>query len=568
MLKRYFPFLAWFPMRPSDLRADLLAGLTVALVLIPQSMAYAELAGLPPWVGLYAAFLPVILGGLWGSSNHLQTGPGATISLLTASVLGPLAMANSPEYILLAVQLAFIVGVLWLIMAMLHFTFVINFISRPVIEGFLHAGAIIIFTSQLGNIMGVETVRGDHYIAELAALFGQLDQINGMSLLMGGLSLGILLIGHRWFPRIPVAVIVVVASTGLVYLLGLSDPEHMTNPLIIVGQISPGIPRPVLAIPGWHNLIRLLPGALVIALVGFIEMSSVARALAARSGQKLNLNQETIGQAVASFGSAFSGGFPVNGSFSRSALNFSMGARSGLSAVFTGIFVLVFLLVFTRLLHFLPQTVLAAIIISAVLRLLNFKQLWHYMVVNKADGFSAFGCFFATLLFAPHLEKGIIFGASISIFIHLYRMMRPHVALLGLHPDGAMRDADLHGLETDPNLPAIRIDGRLFFANVSYFEEQVYATCERFPEAHYIAVVFNGINEIDASGTEMLKEVASQLKDNGVQLLFVGVKSQVLDVMHRSGLVRVVGEDNLFGSYDRARKAIYTRLPYNLSYTI
>lgn len=567
MLKKGFPFLHW-RFSKGDIRADLVAGLTVALVLIPQSMAYAELAGLPPWVGLYAAFLPVILGGLWGSSNHLQTGPVAMISLLTASVLGPLAVAGSPEYILLAAQLAFMIGIVWMLVAALRLTFVINFISRPVIEGFVHAGAIIIATSQLGKIMGIEMVRGDHYLTELFALFGQMDQLNGTSLLIGCISLGALLLGRRFFPKAPIALVVVAASTAMVYLLGLSDPERVARPLAIVGQIPSGIPRLVLAVPGGSDLIRLLPGTLVIAFVGFMEMGSVTRALAARSRQKLNLNQEMIGQTIASFGSAFSGGFPVSGSLSRSALNYSLGARSGLSAVFTGLFVLGFLLAFTRFLHFLPQTVLAAIIISAVLRLLNFKHLWHYMVVNKADGVAAFGCFFATLLFAPHLDKGIVFGASISILIHLYRMMRPHVALLGRHPDGAMRDADLHRLETDPNLPAIRLDGRLFFANASYFEEVVYSTCERFPKARYLAVVCNGINAIDASGTEMLKGVATQLEDNGVQLLFVGVKNQVMDVMHRSGLVRAVGEENIFGSFDRAQQAIYARLPSDLNYTI
>jgi len=555
-------------MRLSDLRADLVAGLTVALILVPQAMAYAELAGLPPWIGLYAAFLPVILGGLWGSSNHLQTGPVAMISLLTASVLGPLAVAGSTEYILLAAQLAFIIGVLWLLLAVLRLTFVINFLSRPVIEGFVHAAAIIIATSQLGKIFGIELIRGDHYLSDLVALFGRLDEMNGVSILIGLGSLAFLLLGRRWLPKAPVALIVVVASTAAVWFFGLGDPDRVARPLAIVGQIPPGLPKPVLAVPSWGGLLRLLPGAIAIALVGFMEMCSVARALAARSRQKLNLNQEVIGQAIASLSSAFSGGFPVSGSFSRSALNYSTGARSGLSAVFTGLFVVVFLLLFSSYLQFLPQTVLAAIIISAVLRLLNFKQLWHYMVVNKADGFAALGTFCATLLLAPHLEQGIAIGASISILIHLYHMMRPHVALLGIHPDGALRDADLHALKSDPNLPAVGMDGRLFFANVAYFEEQVHGICERFPKAHHLVVVCNGINEIDASGTDMLKEVAVYLEANGVQLLLVGVKKQVLDVMHRSGLIQVVGEENLFGSYERAQKAIYARLPSDLSYTI
>ncbi len=567
-LKKYLPFLRWFPVNREILRADVVAGLTVALVLIPQSMAYAELAGLPPWVGLYAAFLPVILGALWGSSNHLQTGPVAMIALLTASVLGPLAVPGSTEYVLLAAELAFLIGLVWLLVGVLHLTFVVNFLSRPVIEGFVHAGAIIIATSQFGKIFGIDLGRGDHYLTDLVGMAGQLDSVNGISLAMGTAALACLLLGRRFLPRAPVALIVVAISTAAVYFLGLSDPERFSRPLEIVGRIPSGIPKPVLAIPSGRDLVALFPGALTIAFVGFMEMCSVARALAARSRQKLNLNQEMVGQALASFGSAFSGGLPVSGSFSRSALNYSSGAKTGLGAVFSGVFVLLFLLFFTRFLGFLPKAVLAAIIVSAVLRLMNFRQLWHYMVVNKADGLAAFGCFFATLLFAPHLDKGIVFGASISILIHLYRMMRPHVALLGLHPDGSMRDADLHNLEIDPNLPAIRLDGRLFFANASYFEEMVYAACERFPHARYLAIVCSGINEIDASGTEMLKEVADQLKHNGVQMLFVDVKAQVMEVMRLSGLDREVGEENMFATFEKARREIYARLPSDLTYSI
>lgn len=570
MLKKYFPFLRWFPMAPVALRSDVLAGLTVALVLIPQSMAYAELAGLPPWIGLYAALLPVILGGLWGSSNHLQTGPGATLSLLTASVLGPLAVAGSAEYVGLAGSLIFMVGLLWLALALLRLTYIINFLSRPVIEGFIHAGAIIIVTSQLGRILGVEMVQGGScYLYDVAGMFSHLDTINGLSLAIGGVAVAVLILGRKWFPRAPVALIVVVAASALVYCFGWSDPARVSRPVEIVGAIPSGLPKVVNPLPSARDFIRLLPGALVLAFVGFMETCSVARGIAARSRQKLNLRQETIGQSLAALGSAFSGGYTVNGSFSRSVLNFASGAKTGLSAVFTGLFILLFLAFgLTRYLHYVPKTVLAAIIVAAVVRMIHFKQLWHYMVVNKADGFAAFGCFFATLLFAPQLDRGIVFGASISILIHLYRMMRPHVALLGLHPDGSMRDADLHGLKIDPNLPAIRLDGRLFFANTAYFEEMVYLACERFPKARYLAVVFSGINEIDASGTDMLKEVCAQLKLGGVELLFVDVKTQVMHVIRLSGLDREVGETNIFPTFEKARKEVYARLPSDLTYTI
>ncbi len=567
-IHRIFPFLAGFPVERVSLRADFIAGLTVAFVLIPQSMAYAELAGLPPWIGLYAAFLPVVFGGLWGSSNHLQTGPVAMISLLTASVLGALAVAGSSEYILLAAKLAFLIGVVWMVIALLRLVFIINFVSRPVIEGFIHAGAVIIATSQLGKVLGIPMAGNDHYLSALLGMFGQLGEVHWVSCLLGGGSLVILLLGRRFFPKVPMALIVVTLGAAVVYGFGLSNPDRVARPLAIVGLVPAGIPKPVLAIPVGKELIDLLPGALTIAFVGFMEMSSIARALAVRSRQKLDLKQEMIGQAVASVGSAFSGGFPVSGSFSRSALNFSVGARSRLSAVFTGLFVLVFLLFFTRFLFYLPKAVLAAIIISAVVNLMNFGKLWHFFVVNKADGIASFFTFFATLLLAPHLEQGILLGATLSILIHLYRMMRPHVALLGLHPDGTLHDAALHGLEVDQNLPSIRLDERLIFANSSYFEEVVLRTSEQFPDARYLAIVCNGINEIDVSGTEMLKDVAGQLEHQGVRLLLIGVKSQVLDVMTVSGLADLVGTDNVFSTYDLARHEVYARLPSDMTYTI
>ncbi|MDF7800482.1 SulP family inorganic anion transporter [Pontiellaceae bacterium B1224] len=566
--KKWFPFVAWFPMGIAEIRSDLLAGLTVALVLIPQSMAYAELAGLPVWAGLYAAFIPVILGGLWGSSKHLQTGPGATMALIVAAVLMPLTAAGSAEYVKLAVQLGFLVGIIWALIAIFRLGFIINFLSRPVIEGFINAGGILIAVSQLGKILGIPLARSDHMLGDLAGLFSQLNSVNVASLLIGAVSLILLLVGRRFFPRVPVALIIASLATAAVYFLGLSDPVQTAHPLAIVGTIPAGLPKPVWPVPDLGNTMKLLPGALIFAFVGFMETCSVARGIAARSHQKLNVNQEAVGQALASFGAAFSGGQPINGSFSRSALNFASGARSGLAAVFTGLFVLVFLLVCTPLFYYLPKTVLAAIIIAAVIKLMNFKQLASFIKVTKADGVAAWVTFAGTLFFAPQLEKGILLGASVSIFMHLYKMMRPHVSLLGRHPDGALRDADFHGLEVDRNLPAIQLDGRLFFANAAYFEDQVHQHLERVPESRNVAIIFSGINEIDSSGTEMLKELHGQLRHRGIQLMFVGVKQQVLEVLESSGLVERVGRENFFGTYEHAIEEVFARMPSDISFTI
>ncbi len=567
-LLTYFPFLRWWPISRQNLLSDLVAGLTVALVLIPQAMAYAELAGLPVWMGLYAACFPVVLAGLWGSSSHLQSGPGATMGLVTASVLSPLALAGTEAYAMLAVQLAFMVAILWGLVALFRLGFIMNYLSRPVIEGFINAGGILIAVSQIGKIMGIEQERGSRIIGDLIGLFRHLDQVNWTSLAFGGTALVLLLAGKRFFPRVPMALLVAVVSTALVYFLGLADAEGGGVPIEIVGAIPAGLPAPVWPVPAPATMLQLLPGALVFAFVGFMETCSVARGIAARSHQKLSINQEAVGQAMASLGAAFSGGQPVNGSFSRSALNYASGAKSGLSAVFTGLFVMAFLLFCAPLFHYLPKAILAAIIISAVLRLMNLQQLSAFMKVSRVDGTAAWTTFAATLVFAPALEKGILLGAAVSILAHLYKLMRPHVAILGRHPDGSLRDADLHHLEVDRLLLAIRIDGRLFFANTAYFEEQVHAALDRFPETRHVAIMFTGINEIDSSGTEMLKELLGQLRLRGISMVFVGVKSQVLTVLQASGLTELVGENALFGTFEHARDEIYAALPSDVAYTI
>jgi SulP family sulfate permease len=567
MLKKLLPFLNW-RFAKGDLRADFLAGLTVALVLIPQSMAYAELAGLPVWMGLYGAVFPVMLAGLWGSSKHLQSGPGATMGLIIASVLAPLAVAGSEEYIQLAIYLGFMVGVIWMLVAVFRLGFIINFLSRPVIEGFINAGGILICASQLRQLLGVKNSGEGHIISQVTGIMGNLNEINYISLTIGVVALVFILLGRRFYPKLPSALIAASFATALVYFLGLSDPDKTAASLSIVGAIPAGLPKPVWPMPDGDTALRLLPGALIFAFVGFLETCSVARGVAVRSHQKLNINQEAVGQSLASFAAAFSGAQPINGSFSRSALNFASGARSGLSTVFTGFFVLLFLLFLTPAFYHLPKSVLSAIIIAAVVRLMNFRQLISFLKVNRYDGIAAWVTFAGTLAFAPALEKGILLGATVSILLHLYGMMKPHVAILGQHPDGALRDVDLHHLPIDAAPLPIRLDGRLFFANVAYVEDQVHAALDRVPEAKHVAIIFQGINEIDSSGTEMLKELQGQLKHRGVELLFIGVKNQLMHAIQTSGLEERVGKHNFFGTLEHAREEIYSRPPSDLTFVI
>lgn len=553
MLKKLFPFLTWKISKEST-RADFIAGLTVALVLIPQSMAYAGLAGLPPYIGLYAAFLPAIVGALWGSSNHLQTGPVAMTSLLTASSLAVFGSVSPEEYIRLAAMMACMVGLIRLVLAAGRLTFAVNFLSRPVVEGFTHAGALIIAASQIGKIFGLSMPNSGHFLHNLWVYeISRIDHLHIPTLLVGCGSLALLIYLRKLWPKLPAALTVMVLTSATVYLFKLHE---LDRPVSVVGEIPSGFPRVLWAVPDWTTAWKMLPGAAVITFIGFMEMYSVTKALAAKNKQRLCIVQETTGQGLASLASAFTGGYPVSGSFSRSALDYAAGSKTGLSSVFTGLFVLLFLLFFTKSIYFLPQAALAAVIIDAVLKLLHFKKFVHYFKVSKADGAAGVITFAATLLMAPHLEKGILFGAGLSVVMYLYRTMKPNVAVLGRHPNGSYRDAEKHGLTVDPVMPSIRFDGRLYFANISYFEEQIFRLCEKYPSARFIALDCSGINALDASGEEMLHHLVTRLRENGVHLLFAGVKGPVSRVFERSGLSKEIGEQNFFLNLDAARDRI------------
>lgn len=556
MLKKIFPFLRW-QFSAKFMQADFLAGLTVALVLIPQSMAYAQLAGLPVVVGLYASFLPVIFGALWGSSSHLQTGPVAMTSLLTATALLSLgAQPETAEYVALAALLAIVLGVIRLVIGFFKLTVVANFLSKPVMDGFVHAGVLVIASSQVSKLFGLKMQRSEWYLKDLCKLLLDLPETNLICLGLSIISI-VLLVGlKRVAPRLPAALFVVVTSTLLVYLFGLSDAVKIKAPVDIVGEIQRGLPRFSMVEFNMGTILKMLPGALAITFIGFMEMCGVAKAVAAKSRQPLDLDQEMIGQGMAALSSGFTGGYPISGSFSRTALSFASGAKTGLSSIFTGIFVALFLMFLAGSIYYLPKAALGSIIIVAVVNLLDFKRLFSYWKISKVEGFTALFTFTATLLFAPQLQNGILVGAALSIIIFLFQTMKPNVALLGRHRDGTYHDCKEHPLEADPDMPTIRFDGRLFFANVSYFEDIVLDTCGAFPTARFLAIDCQGINAIDASGVETLRDMVRKLRENDIQMLFIGVKHPVRHLLVKAGLYDEIGAQHIFYKCDSAREFV------------
>ncbi|HRQ48580.1 MAG TPA: sulfate permease [Rhodocyclaceae bacterium] len=553
MIQKFLPFLSWFPPGREQMRADLVAGITVALVLVPQSMAYAQLAGLPAYYGLYAAFLPGIVAALWGSSKLLSTGPVAVVSLLTASALAPLATLGSDKFIALAILLAMMVGIFQLALGLLRLGAVVNFLSHPVIVGFTNAAALIIGLSQLNKLFGVPMPRSGAFLEDIVDVLAQAPEAHLPTLVMGLVAIGIMVYVRQRHPKLPGILIAVIVTTLASYLLGFADRGGA-----VVGAIPAGLPSIALPALDLGMAITLLTSAMIIALVGFMEAISIAKAIAARTRERIDPNQELIGQGLANIVGSLTQSYPVSGSFSRSAVNLDAGGRTGMSAVIAGLAVLVTLLVLTPLLYHLPNATLAAVIMMAVLGLINFKAIGHAWQANRHDGVAAVVTFVATLGFAPHLDKGILAGAGLAIVLYLYRTMHPRVAILGRFEDGTLRDLKVHpDLPTDPRIIAVRFDGRLYFANVSFFEDAMLAAVAQQPEAKFLLVVGDGINELDASGEEVLHHLVRRLKDAGVTLVFSGLKRQVLEVMYRTNLYEAIGAAAIHATEEMAIDAIY-----------
>ncbi len=700
MLRKLFPFLDWF--REYNLgafKADFVSGLTVALVLIPQSMAYAQLAGLPAYYGLYASFLPPMIAALFGSSRQLATGPVAVVSLMTAATLEPLATAGSEAYIAYAILLALLVGLFQLALGALRLGVVVNFLSHPVVIGFTNAAAIIIATSQLSKLFGVTVDSAEHHYETIwQVLVAAWNFTHWTTFFLGILAFGIMIGLKKLNPKIPYVLAAVVVTTliswgigfqknraasleqidsgevrnqirefnkdvhdielvsearsilnsqvgeistvhnplclkchtnheldlqslrgegpavsknvlpktilqlhamaglmdlqvdsvkeraselrkklralefrliesgGEVRFIPVEDNEESTqiwrmrvgNKQIdpdkitfmgggaIVGTIPGGLPK--MSIPRFEGSVfgHLFIAAIIISILGFMEAISIAKAMAARTGQRLDPNQELIGQGLANILGSVGQSYAVSGSFSRSAVNIQSGAVSGLSSVFTSALVVIVLMFFTPLLYHLPQSVLAAVIMMAVIGLINFRGVFHAYRVKKSDGIISIVSFISTLAFAPHLDRGILIGVALSVGIFLYGKMRPQVAELSLWSDGHFHSAKRRSLKQCKHLAVIRFDGPLFFANTSYLEDEVLDRVRKMPELRAILFKADGINEIDATGEDMLSLLVDRLRSGGYDVYFSGFNEDVVDTLRRSHLYEKIGKNHIF----------------------
>ena len=558
---RYLPMLDWAAAYDRNtLVSDLIAALIVTIMLVPQSLAYALLAGLPAQVGLYASILPLIAYALFGTSRTLSVGPVAVISLMTAVAAGGVAAPGSAEYVAAALILALLSGLILVLMGLLKLGFLANLLSHPVIAGFITASGILIAVSQLRHILGVPS-HGETLPTMLASLWPNLPEVRPVTLTIGvaataflfwvrgGLKPLLIRAGLARRPAELIAkagpVLAVIASTALVAGFGLE--------VATVGAIPTGLPP--MAAPLFDPALwsALLVPALLIAIIGFVESVSVAQTLAARRRQRIDPDQELIGLGTANIAASFSGGYPVTGGFARSVVNFDAGAETPAAGAFTAIGILIAVLLLTPLLFHLPIAVLAATIIVAVLGLIDFglfTELWRYA---KSDFAAMAGTVAATLFLG--VETGVLVGVGVSLALYLWRASRPHAAIVGLVPGTEhFRNVLRHRVITAPNMVTLRIDESLTFINARWLEDRLLALVAERPELDHVVLMCSAVNEIDASALESLEAINHRLGDAGVKLHMSEVKGPVMDRLKRSSLLDALSGQVFLSQYDAFRQ--------------
>ena len=557
LLHRYLPFLNWIGELKDRhiLRADLIAGITLSLVLIPQAMANAQLAEMPPYYGFYASFVPIIVSALFGSSRQLSTGPVALVALMVASELGQLAV-DEQAYIAYAILLALMVGLLQFGLGVLRLGVLVNFLSHPVVLGFTNAAAIIIGTSQIDKLFGVTVERGGAHYERMIRMWDVISAgFHSPTLIMGLSAIALLFLLRRISPQIPGVLIVAITTTGVSWLIGFEQNYGGQ----VVGNIPEGIPAFALPIIDWGIVPHILSATITIALIGYLETISIAKAIATQTRQRIDANQELLAQGLSNIAGSFFQSFPVSGSFVRSTVTLRAGGQTGFASVIAGLVVILLLLFFTQLLYHMPLSTLAAIVIVSVTALINVKPIVSAWKVHKHDGIVAISSFALTLIFAPHLDQGILIGATLSIALYLYRTMKPRVAFLARHPDGAFRDAVEHNLELCDAIATIRFDGSLYFGSAGAFEDTVLERI-RDPKLRYVIVDAEGVNEIDATGKEMLVGVVQRLHEAGIEVLFTRTKKQIMDALNRAGVLEEIGSDRFYTTLDRVLAHVWEAL--------
>jgi SulP family sulfate permease len=522
---RWLPFLNWPRLTPRLARTEAAAALTVALVMIPQSVAYASLAGMPLIAGLYASFLPPLVSVLFSASTRLSVGPSALSSVLVGASLAGLAAPESPRWVALAVWVALLAGIVQLAVGAMKAAWVLNLVSSPILAGFSQAAALLIILSQLPALFGLQ--------GGLPALLAR-PQFDASALAFGLASVVLFLGGKRFAPRVPMVLLVLLASAAISKWSGYSAPGR------VVGELPAGFPS--LYWPGllpWDSLRSILVPSLVIALVSSLEMAASAKIESQRDGKRWDASQDLVGQGMGKLASALSGSFSTSTSFSRSAITLYAGAKTGWATVAATLFVAIALLVFTPVLQHVPRAVLAAVVVAAVLGLVKpatFTRLWR---IDRIEAVISLVTFAVTLLTAPRIYWGVLTGVVLGLTHFLYLRLHPRIIEVGLHPDGSLRDRHLWKLAPlGEQVFAMRMDGELDFASATSFEEAIVHHIAAHPGTKHVVLFAQPINRADATGVEVFMQLRAMLEQHGIELHISGIKLPVERALERAGALK------------------------------
>ena len=553
------PFLRWWPqVTPQTFRDDLLAGLTGAVVALPQGVAFATIAGMPPEYGLYAGMVPAIVAALFGSSWHLVSGPTTAASLVLFSALSAHAVPGSAQYVELALTLTIMVGLIQLVMGLARLGALVNFISHSVVIGFTAGAALLIAFSQIKHFVGMAIPRDSHPHQILHTVVSQWQEVNPYVVAIGGITMVAGLLVRRFLPRVPYMIVSMVVGSLAAYGLTRHLGSSVTQ-IDVVGVLPASLPPLSAPDLSLTNIRMLAPAALATTLFALTEAVSIARSLAVRAGQTLDGNQEFIGQGLSNIAGSFFSGYVATGSFNRSALNFQTGARTPLAAVFAGGLLMVVLLLVAPLAAYLPNAAMAGILFLVAWGLIDFHHIKRILMTSRRESVILITTFFATLFL--ELEFAIFLGVLLSLVLYLNRTSHPSVLPRVPDPRHVMR-----AFTTDPRLTEcpqfkiVRIDGSLFFGAISHVQEQLRAFRQEYPAQKHLLLVASGINFIDMAGADFLAALAKEQRAAGGALYLYDIKKGVCDYFQKGGYLDAIGAENIFDSKDEAIAAIFQRL--------
>ncbi|MEY2949641.1 MAG: hypothetical protein RLZZ248_842 [Bacteroidota bacterium] len=538
-LTQYLPILEWLPRyQKAYLSGDFNAGLTVAVMLVPQGMAYGLLAGLPPIYGLYAGILPLLLYSFFGTSRQLSVGPVALVSLLILTGVGQFAEPGSAQFISYAITTALIAGIIQVLLGVFRLGFLVNFLSHPVISGFTSAAAIIIGISQLQNLMGISIPRSNRIHVIVGSIIEKFGEIHYTTLLLGILGIALIFWLKKVNKKIPGALIAVILGIVGVYFLKLNEQG-----VAVVGKVPQGLPQMVMPVFNWEVIRQLLPLSLTICLISFIESLAIAKTIEGKhKDYKVIPNQELFALGITKIGGAFFQSYPTTGSFTRSAINDEAGAKTGLSSIISAVVIASILLFLTPAFYYLPKAILASVIVVAVVGLINYKEAVHLWKNDRRDFLSLIVTFLATLTLG--IQDGVMIGVILSLAIIIYRNSRPHVAVLGKLPEADLYRNVLRFKQAirKKGVLIVRFDAPLYFGNAAYFRKQVEDFYNAEPDPPILFVLdAQGISDMDSSGAMELLELVRWIKNQNTTFRISGAIGPIRDVLEKFGVSLEIG---------------------------